>query len=85
MTKWHEGNPPKQGRYFMIARVIGEPELHGWDVMVGHWHQQNERYVQLTLPLDLSKGARPKLDVSHWAEIESPVDLRPLSLGDTHG
>ncbi len=86
MIEWHKGKPPKFGRFLLVARATNAgPEQHGWDVVVGHWHQARHAFVAVDVPLDIRKGARPELEVSHWALIETPVKLRPLANEDTHG
>jgi hypothetical protein len=86
MIEWHEGEPPKVGRFLMIARTKDAgPEVHNWEMVVGHWHEVHSAYVPTGLPFDLRQGSPPRLQVSHWAEIETPVSLRPLDDRDTRG
>jgi hypothetical protein len=72
MIEWHDGEPPKQGRFLMIARTTDSgSEIYDWEMVVGHWHEVQSAYVPTALAFDLRQ--------------ETPVPLRPLDDRDTRG
>jgi hypothetical protein len=54
-------------------------------MVIGHWHHQHEDFVCASLAADRRVGVPPKFQVSYWAEIEPPPDikLRPLTERDS--
>jgi hypothetical protein len=84
---WRTGEPPKDRRVLLIGmpkdsgpEIPQEPEM-----VIGHWHHQHEDFVCASLAADRRVGAPPKFQVSYWAEIEPPPDikLRPLTERDS--
>jgi hypothetical protein len=69
------GIPKDRGR-----GIPQEPEM-----VIGHWHHQHGDFVCASLVADRRVGAPPKFQVSYWAEIEPPPDikLRPLTERDS--
>jgi hypothetical protein len=84
MIEWHEGEDtaPRDRRLLLIA--VPEPGGTDPDIVIGHWHEAREVFVQVEPPCERG-GARSTLNVKWWAEIPDlphGVELRKMVVED---
>ncbi len=92
--KWSPGRPPdsEKGKRLLLIATPTNVNFDAAadnrpDVYVGHYSDANDGFVPIRVQGMSPNNSRPELKVQYWAEIDLPVgvDLRELTVSDTHG